>query len=240
MSNLKIKQIAGPASGKAGSVIVYEGSTPKWSTDLTSSLILPTGNTAARPQAAENGAIRYNSETHRVEALEEGEWISLSDGVAAFEDLQDGPGMFTGNAGKSLRVKSDATGLEYFDIPTGLRRYRFRINYTGATNPTGFAELPAGWTVALVPGSSVDLIITHNLNKLPAMTFVYGRIFPSGTNTAGTIYQQRLALGSSGTALSFQYDTANLNICYLIAPNALNVSTYNGGHAYVDLYFMND
>ena len=47
------------------------------SADATGAIQLPSGNTAAKPGSPVNGMIRYNSQTHKVEAYVNGGWVDL-------------------------------------------------------------------------------------------------------------------------------------------------------------------
>lgn len=84
MSQLRLKQIAGPADNKAGSVIVFENNKPQWSTDLSTSLKLPKGTTLQRPVAAEEGMIRYNTTIGAVEFHTGVDWKRLDPDLSVF------------------------------------------------------------------------------------------------------------------------------------------------------------
>jgi hypothetical protein len=77
MSQLRLKQIAGPADSKDGSVIIFDSNKPHWSTDLTSSLKLPKGTTLQRPTSAEQGMIRFNTTVGGVEFHTGSDWKRL-------------------------------------------------------------------------------------------------------------------------------------------------------------------
>jgi hypothetical protein len=77
MSFIKLKQISGPTGeSNNGATIVFENNTPKWTSSNTGALLLPSGNTTARPTGL-NGHIRFNSETNRIEAYENGTWKNV-------------------------------------------------------------------------------------------------------------------------------------------------------------------
>lgn len=77
MSFIKLKQISGPTGeSNNGATIVFENNTPKWTSSNTGALLLPSGDTTARPTGL-NGHIRYNTETSKVEAYEAGSWKNV-------------------------------------------------------------------------------------------------------------------------------------------------------------------
>ena len=84
MSHLKLKQIAGPSNGKQGSVIVFDNATPKWSTDLSTALQLPTGTTEQRPQTPSPGMMRFNSDLGAVEFNSGSEWKRLDPDLSIY------------------------------------------------------------------------------------------------------------------------------------------------------------
>jgi hypothetical protein len=84
MSHLKIKQIAGPTNGKTGSVIIFDNTKPEWSSDLTSALFLPTGTEAQRPQIANNGMIRFNTDSSRIELYSNDEWVVVNPDLSVY------------------------------------------------------------------------------------------------------------------------------------------------------------
>lgn len=72
MTKLKLKQVDSTGAN-SGASLVFDGSAVKWSNNHTGAVLLPSGATSQRPTGA-NGHIRYNSETGKVEAFENGTW----------------------------------------------------------------------------------------------------------------------------------------------------------------------
>jgi hypothetical protein len=228
MSHFKLKQIAGPTNGAKGGIIVFDNTIPKWSTDLTTSLTLPSGNTAARPQPAANGSIRYNTQTNHVEALENGTWVALA-GPSTFATLTDGPGTLEGQAGKAVRVKSDTSGLEYYIPSTGLTKFRFKVLLTDQ-NPTSVDELPSGWSVQI---TTTTLKVTHNLGVIPAFVSTFGKY-----SLAANEYIHRITGAGAAAAVSLRYDITDLSFCYVASLTANSTGAQTGTHVYVDMYFL--
>lgn len=110
MSLLKLKQISGPSDNSPGSFVVYDGSQPVWSNATNTGISIPSGTTGERPDPAEKGMVRFNTDTNEVEAYDGTNWVSLQ--TANFTDLKDTPDTYV--AGSLVRVNAQGTGLEFF------------------------------------------------------------------------------------------------------------------------------
>jgi hypothetical protein len=109
-------------------------------------MLLDSGNTAARPGAPVNGMVRYNTDTNKVEAYENGSWVALSDDLVL---------SVFGRTGAVTAAASDydADQVDYDDGTTSL----------GATDVQGAIEALAaliggggglvGMQVFTVPGA---------------------------------------------------------------------------------------
>jgi len=225
MSHLKIKQIAGPSNGKQGGIIVFDNTSPKWSSDLTSAIQLPAGTQAQRPVTPTDGLLRFNSDTDRIEAYEDGAWRHIT--TNHFADLEDGPGEL--QAGKAIRVNNDGSGLEYALFPTGLRKYRFRVNFTGTT-PSSVQDLPEGWSIVV---SGETLTVTHNLNTIPAFSSTFG----ASSIYAGE-YVHRISGAGAAAAVSLRYNPNDLTKCTVFNVSTNSTGSASGTHAFIELYFL--
>lgn len=78
MTLLKVKQLKGPTAGSIGEVISFDGTVPRWSSDLSSGIAIPNGTTVQRPLSTINGYLRYNSETNSLESSSNGNWRSIA------------------------------------------------------------------------------------------------------------------------------------------------------------------
>jgi hypothetical protein len=233
MSTVKIKQLLGPTDSNAtGASIVFDNGIPRWSNTIATGLLLPDGSTEQRPGAASNGLLRYNSTTNKIEAYEDSSWKNVLTGTLAFKSLEDVPASYTGGANKVVKVKEDESGLEFVPFPSGVMRYRFKVNFTGIL-PTSVEVMgeTAGWTVNIV--ETDDLEITHNLGDLPCVAVAYGR----DVNITTKYYQKIAGTGSTGV-FTLGYDTADMNKCFLDNVTAVNTNSAADTHCYIDLYFL--
>ncbi len=185
MSLLKLKQIAGPVSGAEGSFVSFNGTTPVWSSALTTGITIPSGTTAERPQTPTAGMIRFNTETNEVEAFDGTEWVSLQTG--SFTDLTDVPSSYTGEEGKLVRVNAAGTGLEFFSFSAGF------TDKIQSTDTTAFVETErAGFSNKVVAGTdnTVALEIIGNSAVTSGdhlvVTHETGEVQLSAKDTAGT------------------------------------------------------
>ncbi len=131
MSHLKIKQIAGPSNGKQGSVIVFEDA-PKWSTDLSTALQLPTGTQAQRPETPAAGMMRFNSDISAVEFSDGDTWKRLDPDLSIY--LQ----RYTFR----VNLKSDNTIASVVELPSNWQLVGFTD--TTVTINSGQGRPPAG------------------------------------------------------------------------------------------------
>lgn len=233
MSTIKIKQLFGPTESNAnGASIVFDNGFPRWSNILTSGLLLPAGGTVQRPSLVSNGTLRYNSTTNKIEAYEDSSWKNVLTGTFEFKSLTDTPSSYTGGANKVLKVKEDETGIEFVPFPSGVVRYRFRVNFTGIL-PTSVDVMgeTSDWTINIV--STDELDITHNLGDTPCFAVAYGR-----DETNVTKYYQKNAGAGLTDVFTLGYDATNLNKCFLVNVTATSTNSAEDSHCFIDLYFL--
>ena len=117
MSQVKIKQLLGPVGSNQGSLVVYDSGVSRWSSDLSSAILLPSGDTSSRPSTPANGMMRFNTDLNLVETYENIHWIA-SGNISTFAALVDGPGTLQANMG--IKVNSLGTSLQYYPISGGV------------------------------------------------------------------------------------------------------------------------
>lgn len=219
MSQLKLKQISNPSIGDSGTFILYDGNKLSWSNQTLSGVLLPSGNISERPENIQNGVLRYNSETSSIELYENQSWNNV------LKTSQS----FSGNEGSYIKVKSDASGVEFVQAPlSNVISYRFKVIFDG-TNPATsntFDEIPSGWSLTLA--TTDDVIVEHNLNKVPIGAMYFGMFPSTGQYRSRTI----------GTASSeIQYNLSNLNSCTVTNVTSNTSGSMSGSHCYVQLWF---
>lgn len=232
MSQLKLKQI-NPYGAADGSLILFDGTKPVWSNQQTRGFVIPSGNTSQRSNPV-NGLIRYNNEVGKLEVYQNNNWSSVLNSESSFLDFADTPNSYSGKSGYVPRVNASETGMDFVQFPTAIKKYRFRVNYTG-TNPTTIDKSidPSvnDWTISII--NTDDLVITHNLGREPAFCIAYGR-----DSSITTKYISKTA-GSGGTgAFIISYDITNTNQCKIENIITTNVNAASGTHAYFDIYFL--
>ena len=117
MSQVKIKQLLGPVGTNQGSLVVYDSRVSCWSSDISSAILLPRGDSLSRPSNPANGMLRYNTDLNLVETYENNNWIA-SGNISTFATLSDGPGSL--QAGMGIKVNSLGTALQYYAISGGV------------------------------------------------------------------------------------------------------------------------
>lgn len=185
MSVVKIKQLAGPVDATKGASIVFDNGVPRWSSTVTSALLLPAGDTASRPSTSANGMLRYNSTTDKLETYENGSWVDVRS--ATFASLTDGPGVLQAN--KLVATNSSGTALEYIDKPVvkpTLTKYSFRLNFNGNSDgsPSSYQDVPNGWAIAL---NTSTVVVTHNKGARPVFVFSHGKTTTASATTWGMV-----------------------------------------------------
>lgn len=178
MSTIKIKQIAGPdGANTAGSTIIFESGAPKWTATNSSALLLPSGNTTARPTGL-NGHIRYNSETSRVEAYENGSWKNV---ITDAEQLKR----------YSFRIDFNASQqpASATNVPSGWTIDSFGSNVFTVTHNLGktpFLFTAQGWNTSTSRYQARPMTGTFSFNTDPNdITKVY--FVGVGASVAGTV-----------------------------------------------------
>jgi hypothetical protein len=86
------------------------------------------GSLGTTPGTVEKAILIAVSSTSGVMVLA----VGASGGASAFTDLSDTPSDYTGSGGKFVAVKSDGTGLEFADAPTGASPYDLQLGFAGA------------------------------------------------------------------------------------------------------------
>lgn len=134
MTVMKIKAIKGPGSGTLGASIVYdEIGYPRWSSDVSSALLVPAGDTTTRPSNPITGMVRYNSQTSQFEGYGPGSaWGSLGGVVDVDQDTkitaeshaganENTLSFYTGvdNGNGYTSVLQSEIGNTYIKIPSG-------------------------------------------------------------------------------------------------------------------------
>ncbi|MNR87619.1 hypothetical protein D3C72_185170 [compost metagenome] len=185
MSLLKLKQIAGPVDSTAGSFVSFNGTTPVWSSALTTGIAIPSGTTAERPQTPTEGMIRFNTETNEVEAYSGTDWVSLQ--TANFTDLKDAPNSYTDQGGKLVRVNAAGTGLEFFTPEVGF------TDKIQSADTTAFVETErSGFENKVVAGSDGVVVLevegdsTVTTGEKLAVNHEAGEVQLVARDTAGT------------------------------------------------------
>ena len=212
MSFIKLKQISGPTGeSNNGATIVFENNTPKWTSSNTGALLLPSGDTTARPTGI-NGHIRYNTETNRADFYLDGSWIDVGPMVGA-TSLLDGKGGLLPSpvAGQEDRfLRGDGT---WQLAPIGFREYTFKINFLSgninSTTPFQDYNLYDGtvgstetdWTFTYL--SANKFRVSHPLGLDPIMCVFAGYKSASG-------FTQKIPTGNA-PAFSAVYNTETVN-----------------------------
>lgn len=98
MSLINIKQIKNKTAASAGAVILYDGTSNKWSNEVTNGLLLPVGTSADRLLEDPLGTIRYNSTTDILE-LNNGNWSPVITSASA---IGNGTPVYFGRDGDKL------------------------------------------------------------------------------------------------------------------------------------------
>ena len=140
-------------------------------------------NARARASISASGDLSYNSSTGV---------LSFSSSNSTFTGLTDTPANYTSQADKWVKVKSDASGLEFTDAPAG--------SFTGLT------DTPANYT-----GHGTKLVAVKSdasgLEYVAAGTGADIDTFLELTDTPGTFTASKFVkVNSAGTALEFGDD----------------------------------
>jgi hypothetical protein len=240
MSQVKVKQLLGPTGSNNGSLVVYDGGSglAHWSSDITSGVLLPTGNTANRPANPAISMVRFNTDINEAEIYNANGWGPIGS-PTTFSILPDGPGSLQANMG--LKVNSAGTSLQYYlisstfaalsDGPGSLQADQgIKVNSLGSAlqyysivpNTTTFASLVDG------PGSLQANMGIH-VNSLGSALQYYTMIpgittFASLVDGPGSL-QANMAIKVNSLGTSLQYYTPTSSFSGLTdGPGSLQAS----------------
>ena len=135
-------------------------------------LELPSLTTSQRDQlGADNGMMIYNSTTARVESYQDGAWLPVA-GSITFLDLIDSPSSYSGQAGKLIKVKTDESGIGFYDVEVSGGRYV--ENFSSQTQVVVTHNLGVYPTVQILDSSGIELeaLVTHNSVNQCTVDFV--------------------------------------------------------------------
>lgn len=155
MSLINIKQIRNKTAASAGAVILFDGSSNKWSNEATNALLLPSGISAQRLSEDPEGSIRFNTTSELIEVFTD-TWKPI---VVSASSIGAGLPIYVGRDGDKLLFQGITGGGGIQIVQNGLN---IRISASPATGGvTNVTETVTGTGEAIITQISGGSDIYH-------------------------------------------------------------------------------
>lgn len=134
-------------------------------TDITSGTL--DGDRLGAPTATKRGGVKATGTPSNKFYRDDDTWATPP-GATVFTGLADVPSSYGNQAGRAVRVKSDATGLEFFDLPAGVTKAYATLGDSGYTTlAQALTTIGSTSTTLAIPSSAGTISVTSN-TTIPA------------------------------------------------------------------------